>query len=155
LQETFTSRINALNIAEDQIIIASMLEREVQSDEDMRLVAGIMYKRMEIGMPLQIDATVAYGACLRQAEENNFGKNCDTSFIGVAREIPIDSKYNTYTRKGLPDGPISNPGLRAIDAAKNPKESPYLYYLSTRDGETIFSRTGAEHEANRRKYLGL
>ena len=103
-------------------------------------------------MPLQLDATVAYGACLRRFLINE--KNCDVTQIGVANEIKIDSAYNTYTRAELPRGPISNPGMAAIRAAKNPKSSDYLYYLSAKDGTTIFAKTSAEHEANRRKYLG-
>lgn len=137
------------------IIIASMLEKEARSEKDMKLVAGIVYKRLELDMPLQIDATVIYGACRRKAAESDFRKNCDVTFQGPAIEIKIDSIFNTYTRKGLPAAPISSPGLRAIDAALNPEQSPYLYYLSTRDGVMIYSKTPSEHQTNRLKYLGF
>ena len=107
-------------------------------------------------MPLQIDATVIYGACRRKMAEIKFTKNCEVTFQGPAIEIKIDGPYNTYTRKGLPPGPISNPGLKAIEAALNPTASNYLYYLSTRDGsQMIYSKTAGEHVANRRKYLGI
>ncbi len=138
------------------IIIASILEKEARSEEDMRLVSGIIYKRLEMNIPLQIDATVIYGACRREAAKSNFTKNCDVTFQGPAREIKIDGPYNTYMRKGLPPGPISNPGINAIKAAVNPQKSDYLYYLSSRDGsQMIYSKTSAEHAANRRKYLGI
>ncbi|MBI3274301.1 MAG: endolytic transglycosylase MltG [Candidatus Colwellbacteria bacterium] len=133
-----------------QLIVASILEKEAKTENDMRLVAGIINKRMELGMPLQIDATVAYGACLRSIGY------CDVTQIGIANEIKIDGLYNSYARAGLPPGPISNPGLKAIRAALDPIRSDYLYYLSTRDGgQVIFSKTATEHTANRRKYLGI
>ncbi|OGN03456.1 MAG: hypothetical protein A2655_04900 [Candidatus Yanofskybacteria bacterium RIFCSPHIGHO2_01_FULL_43_42] len=138
------------------IIIASILEKEARTEKDMKLVAGIIYKRMELGMLLQIDATVLYGACLREFEESGFKKNCDVTFQGPAREIKVDGPYNSYMRTGLPPGPISNPGLKAIEAARNPVKSDYLYYLSTRDGsQMIYSKTAGEHVANRKKYLGF
>lgn len=138
------------------IIIASMLEKEAKTEEDMKLVAGIIEKRLNMDIPLQIDATVTYGACRREFTKNNFIKNCDVTFQGPAIEIKIDGPFNTYIRKGLPPAPISNPGLKAIEAALNPQESDYLYYLSTRDGsQMIYSKTAGEHEANRRKYLGI
>ncbi|MBI2057954.1 MAG: endolytic transglycosylase MltG [Candidatus Yanofskybacteria bacterium] len=123
----------------EAIVIASFLEKEVKTDEDMRLVAGIIYKRLELGMPLQIDATVAYGACLPKWLSQ---KACDVSQVNLVENIKIDSQYNTYTRKELLLGPISNPGLKAINAALNPVTSDYLYYLSAREGgQTIFSAT--------------
>ena len=76
--------------------------------------------------------------------------------MAVGVEIRIDSPYNSYMRAGLPPGPIANPGIQAIQAVLNPKQSDYFYYLSTRDGsQMIFSKTASEHAANRRKYLGI
>ena len=136
------------------VIIASMLEKEVRSEKDMAIVAGIIYKRLKMGMPLQIDATVSYGACLRNFKATGDKINCDVSQITVGKEIRIDSEYNTYTSKGLPAGPISNPGIKSIKAALNPQESPYTFYLSNQAGQIIYSRTGWEHTANRAKYIG-
>ena len=135
------------------VIIASVLEKEVRNFNDMRLVSGIIDKRMAIGMKLELDATVAYGACLEKLKSSQF---CDVTQVNLVDSIRKDSEYNTYIREGLPAGPISNPGLISIQAALNPLESSYLFYLNTRDtGETIFSKTGGEHAENRRKYLGL
>ena len=140
------------------MVIASILEKEAKTEEDMRLVAGVIENRLARGMLLQIDATVSYGVCVRNIEMSKYQnvEYCDVSQIGVANEIKIDGPYNTYTRAELPPGPIANPGITAIQAVLNPTQSDYLYYLSTRDGgQIIFSKTAAEHAANRRKHLGL
>ncbi|MCC6934348.1 MAG: endolytic transglycosylase MltG [Candidatus Yanofskybacteria bacterium] len=137
----------------DELVIASMLEKEAKSAEDMALVAGIIRERMRRGMPLQIDATVAYGWCLRTV---GYAGACDVTQAPIASELKIDGPYNTYTRAGLPAGPIANPGIQALSAAAHPKDSPYLYYLSTRDGsQLIYSKTLEEHLRNRAKYLGF
>lgn len=136
-----------------QVIIASIIEKEAKESDDMALVSGIIAKRLSLGMPLQVDATVAYGWCLRTMRA---GTDCDVTQAPIATEIKVDGPYNTYTRKGLPAGPISNPGLASLEAAKKPKTSDYLYYLSTRDGsEVIYSKTLSEHLQNRKKYLGF
>ena len=145
-------------VLRDTLTRASILEKEARREEDMRLVAGVIRNRLAQKMPLEIDATVSYGACLRDLQVRlvNKYKYCDVSQIGVGAEIRIDSPYNSYKRSGLPPGPIANPGITAIQAVLNPKQSDYFYYLSTRDGsQMIFSKTGAEHSANRRKYLGI
>ncbi|MBI2064312.1 MAG: endolytic transglycosylase MltG [Candidatus Yanofskybacteria bacterium] len=145
---------------EEVVIIASILEKEARKEEDMHLVAGVIENRLLRGMMLQIDATVSYGACLRNFQFSIFNfqtvKHCDVSQVPVGAEIKIDGPYNTYMRAGLPPGPIANPGITAIQAVLNPAKSDFLYYLSTRDGSrVIFSKTVAEHAANRRKHLGL
>ena len=154
--------------SDEVIIIASLLEKEAKTKEDMELVAGIIYKRLKLGIPLQVDASVSYGWCLRNFEisvyplrsrlseaSRNIGY-CDVAQAPLALEIKIDGPYNTYIRLGLPPGAISNPGFVALEAAQNPKSSDYLYYLSTRDGnQIIYSKTASEHAANRKKYLGI
>ncbi len=122
------------------ITMASLIEKEVATDEDRALVSGILWKRIAKDIPLQVDATIAYIT----------GKN--TTKILVA-ETKIDSPYNTYKYKGLPKGPIANPGIAAIKAAIYPTDSPYLYYLSTPEGKTVFSKTLEEHNAAKAKYL--
>ena len=134
----------------DVLIVASILEKEVRIEEDMRLEAGIIEKRLELGMPLELDASVAYGVCYPRFI---LGEYCDVSLANIVDNLHIDSVYNTYSRVGLPIGPISNPGLKAMRAALNPQSSEYLFYLSARDGTTIFSKTGIEHERARQKYL--
>ncbi|TSC92052.1 MAG: UPF0755 protein [Parcubacteria group bacterium Licking1014_17] len=132
------------------IIVASILEKEVRSTQEMRLVAGVIENRLKKGMPLALDATVAYGAC-RPIFLNH--KYCDVSEVSIVDNLKKDSAYNTYMRKGLIPGPISSPGLRAISAALHPQPSSYYYYLTTRDGVTMFSKTASEHLMLREKYL--
>jgi UPF0755 protein len=156
LQENFKGKTDDLfkNLSQQKIketiVIASLLEKEVQSKAEMRLVAGIIEKRASIGMLLQIDATVAYGVCYPKFLLRQY---CDTSLANIIDNLKSSSPYNTYQRKGLPVAPISNPGIEAIKAALNPQPSDYLYYLTAKDGTTIFSKTSAEHEAARRRYL--
>src|SRR4030042_2619695 len=99
-------------------------------------------------MPLQIDATVTYGACYPKFL---VGQYCDVSLANIIDNLKVGTSYNTYANKGLPAGPISNPGLVAIEAVLNPEKSDYLYYLFAKAGTTIFSKTAAEHERARNK----
>jgi len=123
------------------VIIASLVEREVKKEDDRKIVAGIIYKRLAQGKPLELDATINFIT----------GKNNPQSTLN---DLAIDSPYNTYQNIGLPPGPISNPGLSAIKASIYPTKSPYLYYLNRQDtGETIFSQTFEEHLQNQAKYL--
>jgi len=130
------------------ITMASLIEKEVVSEEDRALVSGILWKRLELGIGLQVDATIVY---LKQQETRD--KKQETSAKISIEDTKIDSSYNTYKYRGLPPGPIANPGLSAIRAAIFPKPSPYLYYLSAPDGQTIFSKTLEEHNEAKAKYL--
>ena len=125
----------------DIIIMASILEREATTEKDKTMVAGILWKRISLGMPLQVDATFMY----------LLGKK--SSELTVS-DLKMKSAYNTYQNKGLPAGPIANPGIVAIRAAIIPTESPYLYYLSDNNDEMHYAKTFEEHKANKAKYLG-
>lgn len=145
--------------SEEELIVASLLEKEVQKPEDMALVAGVIKKRLSKKMLLQIDAAVAYGACLAGAGEEippyrSRNVFCDVTQVNLLKWLKIDGPFNTYLRVGLPPAPVANPGAAALNAARHPKDSPYLYYLSEpKEGKTIFSKTAEEHERNRAKYL--
>ncbi len=129
-----------------ELILASYLEREVPKFADRTTVAGVLTKRLQLGMLLQIDATISYAKC------NGRFLNCDV--ITVERDdLKIASPYNTYLRSGWTPTPIANPGREAIRAAVAPRKTQYLFYLSAKDGETIFSKTLEEHNLNRQKYL--
>jgi len=124
------------------IIMASIVEKEVASTSDMRTVSGIFWNRITDDMPLQSDAPLSY----------ILGDNKDQHSI---EETKIDSPYNTYKVKGLPPGPISNPGLNAIQAAVNPEKTDYTFFFTIGKGaekKTIYSKTFEEHVSNRTKY---
>lgn len=125
----------------DQIVImSSIIEREVLTDDDMAVVSGILWKRVDDEVGLDADATVRYAL-----------KKWDGPL--TVQDLANESPYNTRKWRGLPPGPISNPGLRALQAALNPQPSDYYYYLSAPDGKTIFSKTNDEHNENKIKYL--
>ncbi|MBI4034150.1 MAG: endolytic transglycosylase MltG [Candidatus Brennerbacteria bacterium] len=130
----------------DFLILASYLEREVPDFSDRRVVAGILLKRLSIGMPLQVDATISYLKCGGEL------RGCEEAPV-LKRDLTLSSPYNTYQRLGWTPTPIANPGQAAARAAVEPQSSPYLYYLSAKTGETIFSRTLDEHNEARAKYL--
>jgi len=122
------------------VTMASILEKEVASSADRQLVADILWRRLKVGMPLQADSTVNYIT----------GKK--TPSISSA-DKKIDSPYNTYKYPGLPPGPINNPGLDAITAAASPTANDHWYFLTTPEGKVIYSKTLAEHNDAKAKYL--
>ncbi|MBU2235738.1 endolytic transglycosylase MltG [Patescibacteria group bacterium] len=124
----------------DVVTLASIVEHEVLTLEDKKIAAGIFYTRMENGIPLESDATVNYVT----------GKS---ELQPTFADTEIDNPYNTYENRGLPPGPISNPGLDSIMAVIYPEVTDYLYFLTKPDGTTVFSKTFEEHLANKAKYL--
>lgn len=124
----------------DVVTMSSIVEREVRTDPDRAMVADIFWRRLAAGIPLQADSTVNYVT----------GKK--TPGISLA-DRDIDSPWNTYRYRGLPKGPISNPGRAALIAAVNPQPNQYWYFLTTPEGEVIYSKTNDEHAAAKRKYL--
>lgn len=130
---------------EEIVVIASMVEREAKHDEDRPLVASVILNRLEIGMGLQIDATIQY-AIGYQKDQNRWWKILTTS------DLKIDSPYNTYLYNGLPPTPISNPGLAALEAVVNPASTNYLYYFSESNGTTHYATSLEEHNANITRY---
>ncbi len=137
------------NNLKENLILASLIEKEAADYQSRVIIAGILKKRLENHMPLQIDATICY------VKEQVLGipyKNC---YPIKTSDLKIQSPYNTYLNTGLPPAPISNPGLSAIEAAINPKSSPYWYYLSDpKTGKIIFAENYAEQQKNELKYLG-
>lgn len=124
----------------DIIIMASLIEKEARGDIDRETISGILWKRIDTGMPLQVDAPFLY---LIGKESSELTRT----------DLAMDSPFNTYKNKGLPPSPIGNPGLASIKAALFPKASPYLYYLHSEDGTIYYARTYTEHLQNIKKYL--
>ena len=123
------------------VAMASLLEKEASDTHSRRVIAGILWKRIAIGMPLQVDAVFPY----------ILGKN---TFQLTMADLRTNSPYNTYTNKGLPPGPIVNPSLDSILAAATPIKTSYLFYLSDMKSNLHYSATYKEQLANQRKYLG-
>ena len=132
----------------EALILASLVEREAKLTSDRLLVASIILKRIELGMPLQLDATIQY-ALGYQRDQKTWWKQDLT-----VDDLKVDSTYNTYTRTGLPPAPICNPGLESLKAALGATpNTPYLYYVSDSKGIIHPARTLEEHNANIRKYV--
>lgn len=121
------------------MIMASMIEKEVKIDADRPMVADILWRRLDGGWMMGVDATLLY-------EKNN--RNITTKDLGN------DSPYNTRKHKGLPPTPIGNPGLESIKAALYPKPNRYWFYLTKPDtGEAVYAYSNEEHNENRARYL--
>lgn len=124
--------------------LASVIQREAAGYEDMPLIAGILWNRLDKDMKLEVDATVQYAR----------GKTEGGWWTPIKLEDKeIDSPYNTYMYKGIPPHPIANPGLDAIEAVLNPEETDCLYYLHDNNRQIHCAKTYEEHKANIEKYL--
>ena len=115
------------------MILASIVEKETGAADERGLIASVFINRLKKGIPLQADPTVIYGLGER------FKGNITRSHL---RE---DTPYNTYTRRGLPPGPIALVGKAAIEAVLNPPKTDYYYFVATGDGRHVFSKTLREH----------
>jgi uncharacterized YceG family protein len=137
-----TRRAHALGVTPYELLtVASMIEREAQTEHDRPLIAAVIYNRLREGIPLGIDATIYY------AVEQQKGIATYTGELTQSM-LKIDSPYNTRTHKGVPPTPISNPGEASIHAAAHPAHVPYLYYVAGADGcgEQVFSKSYAQFE---------
>lgn len=123
------------------LIMASILEKEVQTKADKAKVADILWRRLAEGWALQVDSSVHYVA----------DRTGDVFTTGQERDI--DSPWNTYKYPGLPLGPIANPGVDSIKAALYPEKNNYWYFLTGTDNTVHYGRTLDEHNANKYKYL--
>ncbi len=124
--------------------IASLIERESGGDSDKALIAGIIWKRLDIDMRLEIDATLQY---VKGNSEDGWWQR------PLSADKFLESPYNTYRNKGLPPGPISNPGIKAIEAVLNPEETDCIFYLHSSDREIHCAETYAGHLENIDTYL--
>ncbi len=149
MTDTYKKRIESLSAdiaafkrpIKDIIIMASIIEREARTEESRRTIAGILWKRLDQGMPLQVDAAFTF-----------VNGKTDSKLI-TFDDLKIDSPYNTYVHKGLPPGPIGNPGLAAIFATVHPIKTSYYFYLSDGQGNMHYAVTHDGHVANKEMYL--
>lgn len=124
----------------DILTLASIVEKEVRTAETMKNVADVFLKRLDIGMPLQSDATINYIID---------GDNPSPTYA----DLEVDSPYNTYKTPGLPPGPISAPGLNALNAVLHPTHNDYYYFLTTDEGDIYYAETYEEHLRNKARWL--
>ena len=124
----------------DIIVLASIVQQEAINEQDMPSIAGVFANRLRLGMALESDATINYVTGKKDRQP-------------LYDDLKIKSLYNTYLNRGLPPGPIANPGIEAIKAAISPAATDYLYFLHPLDGETVFSKTLEEHNRNKAKWL--
>jgi len=129
----------------EALILASIIEREANDEESMKMVSGILQNRLKIGMALQADASIEYtiGTPLNELPPGQ-----------LASELrETESPYNTYLNTGLTPTPIGNPGLMAIKAALNPTPSDNFFYITGNDGEFYYAETLKGHNQNIARYL--
>jgi UPF0755 protein len=139
MRKNFEDRTKDLKITPETVILASIVEREAQSDADRSPIAGVYANRIKIGMMLQADPTIQYAKGNWEA-------------VTLSEYQTIDSPYNTYLHDGWPPGPICNPGLASLKAAASPEKNDYLFFFHAK-GQTYFSKTAAEHQAKVAKYF--
>ena len=133
-QVTAGAQRNAMNVYQ-AVTIASIIQAEAATEEDMGRVARVVFNRLERGMPLQMDSTI------------NYALNRSTLDTSVD-DTKIDSPYNSYRRMGLPPTPIANPGEAAMRAAVNPASGDWLYFVTVKPGDTRFTANYQEHLRN-------
>jgi UPF0755 protein len=127
------------------VTLASIVEREAQVPEERELIAGLFLRRMAFDMPLAADPTIQYALV---------PPGSPAPFVGywkrdlLAHDLQVPSPYNTYTRTGLPPGPIANPGLASLAAVLRPAQTNALYFVAKPDGSHAFATTFEEHQAN-------
>lgn len=142
----YKDKIDSSNLSVHKLFtLASIVQYEASKEEDMKLIAGVFYNRLNINMKLQSSVTVCYAI---DKEKNDDWMKCEVN-------PNFDSPYNTYKYNGLPPGPILNPGKVAIEATLNPSNSNYLYFMADvyGDGKVYYAETYEEHSKNVRKYL--
>ena len=126
----------------EAVTMASLVEEEAQKPEERPVISAVYHNRLKIGMGLQCDATVIYALQRAGRWNGNITK----------ADLAMDSPYNTYRYRGLPPGPIANPGRASLEAAVKPANVPYLYYVSRNDGSHAFATTLDEHNRNVQQY---
>lgn len=156
LVSNYEERTKDIKPTREQLIIASVVEREAKKDEDRATISNVFYNRLKIGMKLESDVTVEYGLDNDRLEGltiDNIGQFSFWIALKAGEAKTAKSPFNTYKIAGLPPAPICNPGLKSIEAAVKPAQSDYYFFLADKDGKAHFAKTKSEHDNNIRKYL--
>ena len=154
LRQTFDEKVaknllvTSSGLSEDEIVIlASLIEKEAKSDEERSTIAGILLNRVDVGMALEVDATVSY------AKGYDSANNTWWPTVTVADYKSVKSSYNTYLNTGFPPAPIASPGLESIRSAASPAQTDYFYYLHDSKGQIHYAKTVEEHNKNIQDFL--
>jgi len=134
------------NLKYEDLILASLIEREAKTFESKKMISGILKNRLDRNMALQVDATVQYARDSQSKPEKYWTPVSSAN-------LQIKSAYNTYQNPGLPPSPICNPGPDSINAALNPTDSDYLFYITGNDGQMYYAVNLAEHNQNIANHL--
>jgi UPF0755 protein len=134
------SRVESDLTVHELLTLASLIEEEATKKADRGKISSVFYNRIKEDMPLQTDPTVLYA----------LGEHKSRT---VYKDLEVDSPYNTYKVKGLPPGPIANAGVSSIKAALNPKDTEYLYFLASKEGNVYYSETLEKHNEYKEKYI--
>lgn len=152
MKNNFEKKYSEINIGNPRlskrqiVILASLIEREAITNAEKPIIAGILINRLNLGIALQVDATIQY------AKGKNTINNKWWEPVTLEEYKSVRSDYNTYLFTGLPPGPISNPGLEALRSAANPTDTDYLYYLHDKNRQIRYAKTLEEHNINIQKY---
>jgi len=139
--------IKEKNLTVNELLtIASLVEKEGAKTEDRKLIAGVFYNRLNLGMPLQSNIAILYA-------EGKLGQNISLA-DDAAIDTSIDSPYNDYTKVGLMPGPVDSPSLDAIESSINQTKSDYLYFVANvQDGKVYYATTLEEHDRNVQEHI--
>lgn len=137
----YQSRIKELHLSIHQFLtLASLIEEEATEKAAREKISSVFYNRLEKNMPLQTDPTVLYA----------LGKHKERVYY---KDLEVNSPYNTYKVKGLPPGPIANAGKQSLDAAAYPAKTDFYYFLATKEGDVIFTKTLEEHNREKERHI--
>ena len=151
----YDERIAGINVKSDDLVLASIVEREAKNDSERAAIAGVYKNRLKKNMKLEADPTVLYANDSELLSTGRFDYKTYQFWQPVAfsEYLKIDSPYNTYVYAGLPPTAICNPGLKSIEAALNPENNDYLYFFHDKAGKIYFSETVQEHDQKKALYL--
>ncbi len=147
VDKNYLEKTKGLNISESDLILASLVEREGQTLDDKKIIAGILKNRLEAGIALQVDASAQYARDSMRPLPRKFWTP------PTQKDLKISSPYNTYIKPGLPPSPICNPSLNSLIAVTSPTPSDFLFYIHDPSGEPHYAKTLIEHNQNIAKYL--
>ncbi len=137
-EDRIANRLDGVMSLRDLVTLASIVEKEAQEDSERPLIASVYANRLRIGMGLYADPTIIYA----KKRAGNWDGNL------TRRDLALDSPYNTYVVPGLPPSPICSPTVESLEAALDPAETPFLYFVSRNDGTHVFAETLREHNQN-------